>query len=171
MSGPSVLVIMGSESDFDAMKPCIDILDDFGVVNEVIVASAHRTPSEVEVLAREASGRGVQVIIAAAGMAAHLAGVIAAHTVLPVIGVPMGGGALDGVDALYATVQMPGGIPVATMGIGKHGGKNAAYHTIQVLALGDESIAQKILDYRAGLKGAVGAMNDRVQERLGRSNG
>lgn len=171
MSQSQVLVIMGSESDFDSMKPCIGILDEFKISNEVVVASAHRTPHEVEKIAREAADNGVQVIIAAAGMAAHLAGVIAAHTVLPVIGVPMDGGALNGVDALYATVQMPGGIPVATMGIGKHGGKNAAYHTIQILALGDASIRERIVAYRAGLTGQVAAMNSRVQERLGRSNG
>ena len=169
MSNPRVLVVMGSESDFEAMTPCIKVLDDFGITNDVIVASAHRTPSRVEKLAREAEGRGVQVFIAAAGMSAHLAGVIAANTVLPVIGVPMESASLRGVDALYSTVQMPGGIPVASMGIGKHGGKNAAYQTAQILSLADAGLREKLHEYRASLSDAVTAMNDRVQEKLGRN--
>jgi len=112
------------------------------------ISSAHRSPKRTAQLAHEAADRGVKLIIAAAGMAAHLAGVIAAETTLPVIGVPMGGGALSGIDALYAMVQMPGGIPVATMAIGKAGAKNAALFAIQILALGTPELAGKFVAYR-----------------------
>ena len=167
MSDPKVIVIMGSESDFPAMKAGVDVLDQFGVAHEVIVASAHRTPARVMKIASEAEGRGVQLFIAGAGMAAHLAGVIAAHTVLPILGVPMEGGALNGVDALYSTVQMPGGIPVASLGIGKHGAKNAGYKAVAILALSDAGLREKLHAYRDSLNGAVDGMNERVQAQLG----
>lgn len=168
MSEPKVMILMGSESDFDAMRPCIDVLAEFDVANEVTVASAHRTPHVVERLAREAEGRGIKVIICAAGMSAHLAGVVAAYTILPVIGVPMEAAALKGLDALYSIVQMPGGIPVACMGIGKHGGKNAAYQSIQILALNDTRLRDRLFAYRDDLSDKVAAMDRRVQAQLGR---
>lgn len=168
MSDPKVLVLMGSESDFEAMLPCADVLAEFGVENEFVVASAHRTPNVVERLAREAEGRGIKIIICAAGMSAHLAGVVASYTILPVIGVPMEAAALKGLDALYSIVQMPGGIPVSCMGIGRHGAKNAAYQSIQILALEDEGLRDKLYKYRDELSDKVAAMNRRVQDKLGR---
>jgi len=148
MTIPQVLIIMGSDSDLPTMEETAKILTEFGVPFEMRISSAHRSPKRTAQLAKEAAGRGVRLIIAAAGMAAHLAGVIAAETVLPVIGVPMGGGALSGVDALYAMVQMPGGIPVATMAIGKSGAKNAALFAVQILALSEPELAAKFVAYR-----------------------
>ena len=145
---PRVLLIMGSDTDLPIMQEAADILKKFAVPYEMRIASAHRSPARAMTLASEAAGRGVQVVIAGAGMAAHLAGVVASHTILPVIGVPMPGGALNGVDALYATVQMPGGIPVATMAIGKSGAKNAGLFAIQILALSDPSFAESLFRYR-----------------------
>ena len=145
---PRVLLMMGSDTDLPIMQEAADILKKFAVPYEMRIASAHRSPARAMALASEAAGRGVKVIIAGAGMAAHLAGVVAAHSILPVIGVPMPGGALNGVDALYATVQMPGGIPVATMAIGKAGAKNAGLFAIQILALSDPSFTESLLHYR-----------------------
>ena len=147
MTDPVVLIVMGSDSDLSTMEESANILTDFGVPFEMRISSAHRSPKRTAQLAHDAAGRGVQLIIAAAGMAAHLAGVIAAETTLPVIGVPMGGGALSGMDALYATVQMPGGIPVATMAIGKAGAKNAGLFAVQILALSDPALAERIAAY------------------------
>ena len=168
MSNEPVLILMGSESDFDAMQPCIDVLEEFGVGNDVVVASAHRTPHVVERLARDAENEGRKIIICAAGMSAHLAGVVAAYTILPVIGVPMEAAALKGLDALYSIVQMPGGIPVSCMGIGRHGAKNAAYQAAQILALDNIELREKLYKYRDELADKVSAMNTRVQEKLGR---
>jgi 5-(carboxyamino)imidazole ribonucleotide mutase len=140
--------MMGSETDLPVMQEAADILKKFAVSYEMRIASAHRSPARAMALASEAAGRGIQVLIAGAGMAAHLAGVVASHSILPVIGIPMPGGALNGVDALYATVQMPGGIPVATMAIGKAGAKNAGLFALQILALADPSIATSLLRYR-----------------------
>jgi 5-(carboxyamino)imidazole ribonucleotide mutase len=148
MEGPLVLIVMGSDSDLAVMEEAGKLLAEFGVPFEVRISSAHRAPRKTATLAAEAAGRGVKVIIAGAGMAAHLAGVIAAETTLPVIGVPVGGGALAGVDALYAMVQMPGGIPVATMAIGKAGAKNAALLAVQILALSDLRLATELLSHR-----------------------
>ena len=145
---PQVLLIMGSDSDLPVMREAADILSKFGVAHEMRISSAHRSPERTMALATEAAGRGVKIIIAGAGMAAHLAGVVASKTILPVIGVPMPGGSLNGVDALYSTVQMPAGIPVATMAIGKAGAKNAGLFAIQILALGDVQLSQALLDYR-----------------------
>ncbi len=131
---PLVAVLMGSKSDWEVMENCRDTLDKFGVSSECRVLSAHRTPAETAEFIEGAEARGIEVIIAAAGMAAHLAGAVAAHTTLPVIGVPMKGGALDGLDALLSTVQMPRGIPVATVAIGKAGAVNAAILAVQILA-------------------------------------
>jgi len=148
MTDPVVLIVMGSDSDLPTMEEAANILTDFGVPFEMRISSAHRSPKRTAQLAHGAADRGIQLIIAAAGMAAHLAGVIAAETTLPVIGVPMGGGALSGMDALYATVQMPGGIPVATMAIGKAGAKNAGLFAVQILALADPPLARKFAAYR-----------------------
>jgi 5-(carboxyamino)imidazole ribonucleotide mutase len=131
------------------MQEAADILKKFDVPYEMRISSAHRSPARTSALASEAAARGVKIIIAGAGMAAHLAGVVASKTILPVIGVPMPGGALNGVDALYSTVQMPGGIPVATMAIGKAGAKNAGLFAVQILALAEPHLAESVLRYRS----------------------
>ena len=140
---PLVMILMGSETDLTVMQEAAKILTKFDVEYEMHISSAHRSPHKTAKLATEAAGRGVKVIIAGAGMAAHLAGVVASKTTLPVIGVPTPGGALNGVDALYATVQMPAGIPVASMAIGKAGAKNAGYLAAQMLAVADDELAAK----------------------------
>jgi len=145
---PLVLIIMGSDTDLPVMQEAADVLTKFGVPWEMRISSAHRSPARTMALASEAAGRGIKIIIAGAGMAAHLAGVVAAKTILPVIGVPMPGGALNGIDALYSTVQMPGGIPVATMAIGKAGAKNAGIFAVQMLALGDTALTDALGEYR-----------------------
>ena len=155
---PQVLIVMGSDSDLPVMDEAANILREFGVPFEKRISSAHRAPKKTAALASEAAGRGIRVIIAGAGMAAHLAGVIAAETTLPVVGVPIGGGALNGVDALYAMVQMPGGIPVATMAIGKAGARNAGLHAVAILALADRDLAEKLRGYRQ-------RMADEVEEK------
>ncbi len=166
MEKPLVLIIMGSDSDVTVMDECARVLKDFGVPFEMRVSSAHRSPERTAALAAEAAGRGVKVIIAAAGMAAHLAGVIAAETTLPVIGVPIGGGALNGVDALYAMVQMPGGIPVGTMAIGSAGAKNAGIFAVQILALSDPEYAGRLVSYKRKMAEEVAAKDDALQARL-----
>jgi 5-(carboxyamino)imidazole ribonucleotide mutase len=148
MSNPLVLIIMGSDSDLSVMEEGAKVLAEFGVPYEMRISSAHRSPKRTAELAVEAAERGIRVIIAGAGMAAHLAGVIAAETCLPVIGVPMGGSTLHGLDALYSTVQMPGGIPVATMAIGKAGAKNAGIFAVQILALGDPCLMEGLKLFR-----------------------
>ncbi len=145
---PKVLLVMGSDSDLPVMREAADVLAKFGIAHEMRISSAHRSPVRTLALASEAAGRGIKVIIAGAGMAAHLAGVVAAKTILPVIGVPMPGGALNGVDALYSTVQMPAGIPVATMAIGKAGAKNAGLFAVQILALSDVQLSMALQEYR-----------------------
>jgi len=161
MANPQVLIVMGSDSDLPVMEEAARVLTEFGVPHEIRISSAHRSPQRTAALAAEAADRGIRVIIAGAGMAAHLAGVMAAETILPVIGVPMGGGALAGVDALYATVQMPGGIPVATMAIGRAGAKNAGIFAVQVLALSDERLTALLKTYRDRMAEEVAA-RDRV---------
>jgi 5-(carboxyamino)imidazole ribonucleotide mutase len=148
-----VAVLMGSPSDEAAMKSCTDGLGYFGIPYETHVLSAHRNPDQVAVFARNAEADGVEVIIAGAGMAAHLPGVIASHTTLPVIGVPLEGSALKGQDALYSIVQMPTGIPVATVAIGKTGAKNASVLAAEILALKYPVLREKLLNFRkAGAK-------------------
>jgi 5-(carboxyamino)imidazole ribonucleotide mutase len=154
---------MGSDSDLPTMDEAAKILQEFGVGFEMHVSSAHRSPDRVARFAREADGRGLRVLIAGAGGAAHLAGVIAAHSVLPVIGVPMEGGALHGLDALLSTVQMPGGIPVATVAIGKAGARNAALLAIQILALADPRLRRRLLAYRARQTAQVLAKDRQMQ--------
>jgi 5-(carboxyamino)imidazole ribonucleotide mutase len=162
-NSPKVLIVMGSESDLPIMQEAADILASFGVPYEIRISSAHRSPARTMTLASEAAGRGIRIIIAGAGMAAHLAGVVASKTTLPVIGVPMPGGALNGVDALYSTVQMPGGIPVATMAIGRAGAKNAGLFCIQILALTDEHLSRALSDYRVAMDRDVEAKDAALQ--------
>lgn len=150
---PKVLILVGSESDREAMKGCLENLDRFGVTHEFVVSSAHRSPEKTRDLAVGAKGRGVRVLICAAGMAAALPGVVAAHTTLPVIGVPLDGSPLSGVDSLHAIVQMPPGVPVATMAIGAAGAKNAAILAVQILALSDDELRAKLERYKAELAG------------------
>jgi 5-(carboxyamino)imidazole ribonucleotide mutase len=145
---PLVLLVMGSDTDLPIMQEAADILRIFDIPYEMRISSAHRSPVRTMTLASEAADRGIKIIIAGAGMAAHLAGVVASKTILPVIGVPMPGGALNGLDALYATVQMPGGVPVATMAIGKAGAKNAGLFAVQILALSEPHLAVLLLRYR-----------------------
>jgi phosphoribosylaminoimidazole carboxylase PurE protein len=148
---PLVGVVMGSTSDADVMEGCTDVLRQLTVPHEVRVISAHRTPTRAREYAESADGRGLEVIIAGAGWAAHLAGFIAAHTTLPVIGIPIDSSPLQGMDALLSTVQMPPGIPVATVALGRGGAKNAAVLAAQILALKHTSIAAKLKAYREGL--------------------
>jgi 5-(carboxyamino)imidazole ribonucleotide mutase len=153
MKMPLVAVIMGSKSDAEAIKPTLDILDALGIEYEVNVISAHRTPEKVREYALSARERGIEVIIAAAGGAAHLPGVIASWTTLPVIGVPIASGELKGVDALYSIVQMPAGIPVAAVAIGSAGAKNAAYLAAEILGIKHDKIRKAYENYRSQLKG------------------
>jgi len=146
---PLVVVIMGSKSDWDTMRHADETLSDFGIEHECRVISAHRSPSLAAELGSTAESRGVEVVIAAAGGAAHLAGVLAAHTTLPVLGVPMRSEALNGMDSLLSTVQMPAGIPVATLAIGKPGAVNAALFAVAILANTRPELRQKLHDFRA----------------------
>ncbi len=148
---PLVAVVMGSTSDADIMKGSIDQLKALNISYEVKITSAHRTPEQTKDFAETASARGIEVIIAGAGWSAHLAGVIAAHTILPVIGVPIDSSVLQGMDALLSTVQMPPGIPVATVAIGKGGAKNASILAAQILALKHPDIAETLKQYRENL--------------------
>lgn len=144
-----VSVVMGSDSDLPVMSEATKILEEFGIAYELILTSAHRTPERTTKFAKKVASRGVKIIIVGAGAAAHLAGVIASQTLLPVIGVPIDATSLKGLDALLATVQMPGGIPVATMAIGKPGAKNAALFALRFLALSDKTLHKKLAGYVA----------------------
>jgi 5-(carboxyamino)imidazole ribonucleotide mutase len=148
-SAPLVGILMGSKSDWQTMQAAAEILNEFGVPNEAKVASAHRSPELVTEYVRSAEGRGLQVIIAAAGLAAHLPGVVAAQTLLPVLGVPMHSQALGGLDALLAIAQMPGGVPVGTLAIGSHGAKNAALLAVRILANSRPDLREKLRQYHA----------------------
>ncbi len=141
-------VVMGSESDREVMGKTVAVLEDIGIPCEVNVMSAHRTPDKVREYASAASKRGIKVLIAGAGLSAHLAGAIAAHTILPVIGVPLAAGPLNGIDSLLSTVQMPRGVPVATVAIGSHGASNAAYLAAQIIAVENPEIAAKLRKLR-----------------------
>lgn len=147
-----VAVLMGSKSDSEKMAPAAEMLDRFGIEADVRVLSAHRNPAEVTELAKGARQAGYAAFICGAGMAAHLAGVVAAHTTLPVVGVPLSGGAINGIDALYSTVQMPRGIPVATVAI--NGAMNAALLVVQMLAITDADLARALDDHRREMAGA-----------------
>jgi len=146
---PLVAVIMGSKSDWETMRHADEMLSKFGVAHECRVLSAHRSPALTSTFAAEAEERGLEIIIAAAGGAAHLAGVIAAHTVLPVLGVPMQSAALNGIDSLLSTVQMPAGVPVGTLGIGQAGARNAALLAVAMLAGSRAELRRKLRDFRA----------------------
>ncbi len=150
---PLVAIVMGSKSDAEALKPTLDILKELGIDYEVNVISAHRNPEKARQYGLEAQGRGIEVIIAAAGGAAHLPGVLASWTTLPVIGVPLATSELAGVDALYSIVQMPAGIPVAAVAIGGAGAKNAAYLAAEILGLKYDGIRKTYQKYRSELQG------------------
>ena len=157
-------IVMGSDSDFPLMKKAVNVLEEFGVGYEVKVSSAHRTPEDTLEYAETAVARGLKVIIAGAGAAAHLPGVIAAKTTLPVIGVPINATALNGLDALYAIVQMPSGVPVASVGI--DGAKNAGLLAVQILATADETLRDKLVAYKEEMKASVQKKNAKIQESL-----
>lgn len=159
-----VAIVMGSDSDLKVMAKATTVLEQFGIPYEVHVYSAHRTPTQVEQFAKSAKDNGFGVIIAGAGMAAALAGVLAANTTLPVIGVPLKSAALEGVDALLATVMMPSGIPVATVAI--DGSKNAAYLAAEIIALSDEELAQKLMDDRKKQSDAVLEKDSNIMDKL-----
>ncbi len=167
MNKPFVAILMGSDSDLGTMHSAIEILDQLDVPREVKITSAHRTPELTHAYVKDADARGCAVFIAAAGLAAHLAGTVAALTLKPVIGVPMDAGPLDGMDALLSTVQMPGGIPVATVAIGKAGAKNAAYLAAEILALSDEALARRVQAERRAMAEQVAAKDAALKGRLG----
>lgn len=166
MSKPFVAVLMGSESDLAVMRATFQVLDDLGVAWETMITSAHRTPEATHRYVKEAEQRGCAVFVAAAGLAAHLAGAVAGLTTKPVIGVPLEGGPLNGRDALLSTVQMPSGIPVACVAIGKVGAKNAGYLAAQILALTDGDLAARVRAERDKTAGAVMAANEALQKSL-----
>lgn len=143
-----ISIIIGSKNDYNVMKACVDTFETFGVAYEIIISSAHRSPERTKNYIKDAEAKGAQAFIAVAGMAAHLAGAVASSTVKPVIGVPMGGSELSGVDALYSTVQMHAGMPVATVAIGQAGAINSAYLAMQILALRNGELAIKLLEDR-----------------------
>lgn len=159
-------ILMGSESDWPIMRKCTEVLERLGIDFEVRVSSAHRTPEATAAYVADAAERGCAVFICGAGMAAHLAGAVAAHTVRPVIGVPIDSGPLQGFDALLATVQMPGGIPVATVAVGGAGARNAAYLAGQILALNDAQLAAALAADREENQAKVRAQNERLQAEL-----
>lgn len=161
-----VSILMGSDSDLDVMMEAAKTLEKFGVSYEIDVTSAHRSPERTRRIVAEAPQRGVRVFIIGAGAAAHLAGVVAAESTLPVIGVPLDSSALRGVDALYATVQMPAGIPVATMAIGKAGATNAAIFAIEILALADEALLGKLQEHKRKLAEGVEQKSAALRDRL-----
>lgn len=160
-----VLIIMGSDSDEGVMRETADILTEFGVGSELRISSAHRSPKRTVSLVEKAARSGVKVIVAGAGAAAHLAGVIAAHTTLPVIGVPVDSSPLKGVDALLSTLQMPAGIPVATMAVGKAGARNAGILAVQILALSDSRLRTKLSRYKAKLARSIEAKDRALRNR------
>ena len=165
LSSTDVAVLMGSDSDWPIVEETVQTLKKFGVTVETHVISAHRTPEKASAFASRAAGRGLKVIICAAGGAAHLAGVIAAHTVLPVIGIPIKGGAMDGLDALLSTVQMPAGIPVATVALGRSGAINAALLAVQILALERGDLRQRLLRHKQDLKKKVEEGNRKIRSQ------
>jgi 5-(carboxyamino)imidazole ribonucleotide mutase len=167
MSQPFVSILMGSDSDLPTMRATLDVLSQFQIPFEVKVTSAHRTPEATHAYVREADRRGCAVFIAAAGMAAHLAGTVAGLVVKPVIGVPIDAGPLQGMDALLSTVQMPGGIPVATVAIGKAGAKNAGYLAAEILALSDPALRDRLIAERQANAQAIAAKDARLQEQFG----
>lgn len=169
MSKPLVSIVMGSDSDLKIMREAAKALEEFGIAYEIDVASAHRSPDRTAEYARKAAGRGIRVIIAGAGGAAHLGGVIAAHTTLPVIGVPIPSTSLNGLDSLLATVQMPAGIPVATVAIGKAGATNAGILAAQILGLSSAAVARKLDAHKEKLANSVEKKSRKLRIALGAS--
>jgi len=163
---PRVAVLMGSDSDLAVMSEAVRVLDKLGVPYEVAVTSAHRSPERTVQIVREAPERGVRVFIVGAGSAAHLAGVVSGHTTLPVLGVPLDASPLHGLDALLATVQMPAGVPVGTLAVGKAGAANAGWLAGAILALGDAALAQRLADLRLEMAQAVERKSAAAQEKL-----
>ena len=166
MSKPFVSILLGSQSDLPVMQAAVDILKRLQIECEIKITSAHRTPSITQQFISDAEARGCQVFIAGAGLAAHLAGAIAAHTTKPVIGVPIDAGPLKGLDALLSTVQMPGGVPVATVAIGESGAKNAGYLAAQILSLGDDELAERVKKDRAATAEKVQSQDQSLQASL-----
>jgi phosphoribosylaminoimidazole carboxylase PurE protein len=166
---PRVSIVMGSDSDLDVMREAAKILEQFDIEYEIDVTSAHRSPDRTAEYARKAAARGIRVIIAGAGGAAHLAGVIAAHTSIPVIGVPIPSSSLRGMDSLLATVQMPAGIPVATVAIGKPGATNAGILAAQILGLSSDTLAKKLAIYKETLANSVEEKSRKLKIALGTS--
>ena len=167
MSGPRGLILMGSDSDWEVMSEARKALDDMGIASEVHVSSAHRTTERTGKLAREAAGRGVQVIVCGAGAAAHLAGVCAAETELPVLGVPLASSDLQGLDALLATSQMPAGVPVGTLAIGKAGARNAGLLAARIIARSDAQVAERVRAQRKKMAEEVEKKDAALQGKLG----
>jgi 5-(carboxyamino)imidazole ribonucleotide mutase len=165
-ANPKVLILMGSDSDWAVMSEARKALDEMGIACDVHVSSAHRTPERTGKLAREAAGRGIQVVICGAGVAAHLAGVVAAETELPVLGVPLVAGDLNGLDALLAMVQMPGGVPVGTLAIGKAGARNAGLLAARIIARADGAVAEKVRAHREKMAREVEAKDAALQKQL-----
>lgn len=161
-----VAIVMGSDSDLEVISETVKVLEEFHVQWEIMVSSAHRSPQRTTLFAREAEKKGVGVIIAGAGGAAHLAGILAAETILPVIGIPVASSPLNGLDALLSTVQMPSGIPVATMAIGKAGARNAALMAIQIFAMNDDALTAQLREYRAEMARSVETKDRKVKEKL-----
>jgi len=166
MKKPLVGILMGSESDLPVMERAAEVLKEMGVPYEMEISSAHRLPDKTVRYAKAARKRGIEVLIAGAGMAAHLAGVLASHTTLPVIGVPIKSGALNGADALYSTVQMPPGVPVATVGI--DGAKNAAYLACEILSIKYPEIAKKLMDFRSRMRRSLEEKSKALKQRKAR---
>ena len=164
MTQPKVAIVLGSDSDYPTIQDALKLLDDFGVASEVTISSAHRSPDRTQHYATALEERGVQVVIACAGGAAHLGGVLAAHTILPVVGVPIDSSPLKGFDALLSTSMMPAGVPVATMGIGKAGASNAAILAAQILARSDTNLAQRLRDYKKKLAANVEAKDRELKK-------
>ncbi len=167
MSKPFVAVLMGSDSDLPTMQSTLEVLKTLGIRYEVKITSAHRTPEATHTYVKDAEARGCGVFVAAAGLAAHLAGAVSAITVRPVIGVPMDAGPLQGMDALLSTVQMPGGIPVASVAIGKAGAKNAGYLAAQILGVSDPELAQRLRDERKANAEKIIARDAEIQKEFG----
>lgn len=161
----SVVILMGSDSDLDQVRPCLQVLKDFGVSYKARVLSAHRTPGPLHKFIDEQDDK-TSVYVCAAGGAAHLAGVVGSLTLKPVLGIPIQTSSLGGEDSLYSTVQMPGGIPVGTMGIGKAGAKNAGLLAVRILALGDDELAKKLVEYRSGMAEEVGEKDKKLAKKL-----
>lgn len=166
MTKPFVAILMGSESDYPVMEATMTVLSTLNVPYEVRITSAHRTPEAARTYVEDALQRGCEIFICAAGLAAHLAGFVAAHTIKPVIGVPMDGSSLQGLDALLSTVQMPGGVPVACVAIGKPGAQNAGYLSAQILALKDPDISRRLAELRTNNANTIAKKNEALQAKL-----